>query len=246
MTPSDEHGGVEETESWLELMPQEGCRRHLRQEVFGRVGVVVDGYAELFPVNYAMDGDDIIFRSELEGLRTRLNNFQYHILLSQPTAEWSGPKGRLNREFVESKIKEPASNYFFICGPGPFMDAACQILSSLGVAPETIIQESFGSPPPSGSSQDPAITEPASTIEFVCSKKTHSARQGQTLLQAAEQCGVNIPSGCRQGQCGTCKVKLLAGAVSMDAEQGLPHDLKVQGYVLTCVGHAKGPVKLDV
>ncbi|HXI71594.1 MAG TPA: photosystem P840 reaction-center cytochrome c-551 [Verrucomicrobiae bacterium] len=190
--------------------------------------------------------DDIIFRSELEGLRTRLNNFQYHILLSQPTAEWSGPKGRLNREFVESKIKEPASNYFFICGPGPFMDAACQILSSLGVAPETIIQESFGSPPPSGSSQDPAITEPASTIEFVCSKKTHSARQGQTLLQAAEQCGVNIPSGCRQGQCGTCKVKLLAGAVSMDAEQGLPHDLKVQGYVLTCVGHAKGPVKLDV
>jgi glycine betaine catabolism B len=189
--------------------------------------------------------DDIIFRSELEELRARLNNFQYHILLSQPPAEWVGPKGRLNREFVESTIKEPASNYFFICGPGPFMDAAGQILSSLGVTPEKIIQESFGSPPPSGSPQDPAITETVATIEFVRSKKTHYARQGQTLLRAAEQCGVNIPSGCRQGQCGTCKVKLLEGAVSMDAEQGLSHDLKGQGYVLACVGHAKGHVKLD-
>jgi glycine betaine catabolism B len=189
--------------------------------------------------------DDIIFRSELEELRARLNNFQYHILLSQPPAEWDGPKGRLNREFVESTIKEDASNYFFICGPGPFMDAACQILSSLDVAPEKIIQESFGSPPPSGSPQDPAITETATTVEFVRSKKTHSACQGQTLLQAAEQCGVNIPSGCRQGQCGTCKVKLLDGVVSMDVEQGLSHDLKGQGYVLTCVGHAKGQVKLD-
>jgi ferredoxin len=71
-------------------------------------------------------------------------------------------------------------------------------------------------------------------------------RQGQTLLQAAEECGVNIPSGCRQGQCGTCKIKLLEGNVHMDAEQGLSRDLKEQGYVLTCVGHAKGPVKLDV
>jgi ferredoxin-NADP reductase len=190
--------------------------------------------------------DDIIFHSELEELRIRLNNFLYHILLSQPPAEWPGPKGRLNREFVESTVKEPGSNYFFICGPGPFMDAACQILSSLGVASEKIIQESFGSPSQSGSPQDPPITETASTVEFVRSEKTHSTRQGQTLLQAAEQCGVNIPSSCRQGQCGTCKVKLLDGLVSMDAEQGLPHDLKEQGYVLTCVGHAKGPVKLDV
>jgi ferredoxin-NADP reductase len=190
--------------------------------------------------------DDIIFRSDLEELRSRLNNFQHHILLSQPPAEWVGPKGRLTREFIESAITEPASNYFFICGPGPFMDAACQILSSLGVAPEKIIQESFGGSPPSGSPLDRAITETASTVEFVRSEKTHSTRQGQTLLQAAEQCGVNIPSGCRQGQCGTCKVKLLDGAVSMDVEQGLSPDLKEQGYVLTCVGHAKGPVKLDV
>jgi len=190
--------------------------------------------------------DDIIFRTELEELRTRLDNFQYHILLSQPPAEWAGPKGRLNREFVECAIKEPGTCHFFICGPGPFMDTARQILAELGVAPERIIWENFGSGITPGSPQNPESAETTSTIEFVRSAKTHSVRRGQTLLQAAEQCGVNIPSGCRQGQCGTCKIKLLEGTVSMDAEQGLPHNLKEQGYVLTCVGHAKGLVKLDV
>jgi ferredoxin-NADP reductase len=189
---------------------------------------------------------DIIFHSDLEELRSKLSNFRYYILLSQPPAEWPGPKGRLNREFIKSTVSEPASNYFFICGPGPFMDATCQILSNLGVAPEKIIQESFGSPLPSDSPQDPEIVETTATVEFVRSEKTHCIRQGVTLLQAAEQCGVNIPSGCRQGQCGTCKIKLLEGTVAMDVEQGLPSDLKKRGYVLTCVGYAKGPVRLDV
>jgi ferredoxin-NADP reductase len=190
--------------------------------------------------------NDVIFRSELEELQTRLNDFEYHLLLSQPPADWSGPKGRLNREFAESVIKEPAANYFFLCGPGPFMDAARQILATMGVAPERIIQESFGSPAAPANPESPGIAALSSTVEFVRSRKTHSLNQGQTLLQAAEQCGVSIPSGCRQGQCGTCKIKLLDGTVSMDAEEGLPRELKEQGYVLTCVGHAKGPVKLDV
>jgi hypothetical protein len=31
----------------------------------------------------------------------------------------------------------------------------------------------------------------------------------------------------------------------MDAEEGLDPDSKAQGFVLTCVGHADGAVKLD-
>lgn len=50
-------------ESSLEVMSQVDCWECLKQESVGRVGVVVDGYAEMFPVNYVMDCDHVVFRS---------------------------------------------------------------------------------------------------------------------------------------------------------------------------------------
>ena len=86
---------------------------------------------------------------------------------------------------------------------------------------------------------------PGMAVEFARSGKTCIVRDGQTILDAAEEHGVAIPFSCRQGQCGTCKTKLLAGNVRMDAEEGLDPYWKEQGFVLTCVGHADGAVKLD-
>jgi len=39
------------------------CRQLLAGERIGRLGVVVDGRPEIFPVNYGLDGDGIIFRT---------------------------------------------------------------------------------------------------------------------------------------------------------------------------------------
>jgi len=64
-------------------------------------------------------------------------------------------------------------------------------------------------------------------------------------LAAATENGVPIPSACRQGQCGTCKTRLLEGSVRMTAEDGLDPDSRARGYILTCVGHAEGNVRLD-
>jgi nitroimidazol reductase NimA-like FMN-containing flavoprotein (pyridoxamine 5'-phosphate oxidase superfamily) len=55
---------VIEAEPWLQEIPEIGCRRHLAQEVFGRVAVLVDGRPQIFPVNYAMDEDNIVFRTD--------------------------------------------------------------------------------------------------------------------------------------------------------------------------------------
>jgi len=82
-------------------------------------------------------------------------------------------------------------------------------------------------------------------VEFARSGSAHGVRSGQTLLELAEEHGVNLPSSCRQGQCGTYKTKLLAGKARMDSEAGLDPDSKAQGFVLACVGHADGDVKLD-
>jgi len=163
--------------------------------------------------------------------------------LSQPHAEWPGPRGHVNRECIESTIEGLAAQDFFLCGPPPFMDASRTILVELGVKPERIMQESFGASAPG------RVTTPASpdtgTVEFVRSAKTGNVASGQTLLETAEELGVAIPFSCRQGQCGTCKTRLLAGNVRMDADQGLDAESRTQGFVLMCVGRADGTVQLD-
>jgi len=190
---------------------------------------------------------DIIFHRELEELKTRLNNFRYHLLLSQPDAEWTGPRGHVSREFVEDRIKHHEAPVFFLCGPPPFMEACHGVLTGMDVKPERIKQESFGSPVPKRikSDPDPAEPQPGVVVEFARSGKRCTVRRGQSLLEAAEEHGVTMPFSCRQGQCGTCKTKLLEGSVRMDAEDGLDQDSKAQDFVLTCVGYAQGAVRLD-
>jgi ferredoxin len=127
------------------------------------------------------------------------------------------------------------------------MEAARALLDECGVPSDRIRQESFGKPP---RSQEPAasvLADPPGTprIEFARSGKSGAIPEGCTVLEAAEQSGVAIPSACRQGQCGTCATRLLAGEVRMDAEDGLDAGLQAQGFILTCVGHARGDVRFD-
>ena len=188
---------------------------------------------------------DIIFHGELDALQTRIKNFRYHVALSQPDPEWAGARGHINREFISSTIPEAKDQLCFLCGPPPFMEAARRILTEIGVERERIRQESFGGTHPRLRVPESPTSKTGFQVEFARSGKVCSIPEGQTLLQAAAENGIEIPSACRQGQCGTCKTRLLEGNVRMTAEQGLDPESKAQGFVLTCVSHAEGNVKLD-
>lgn len=45
------------------IISYQECRELLRGEQVGRLAGVVEGRPEIFPVNYGMDGDGILFRS---------------------------------------------------------------------------------------------------------------------------------------------------------------------------------------
>jgi len=57
----------------LEVLDREGCFALLRMRSLARIGVVVDGQPLVFPVNFALDGEGIVFRTEpgtmLSGVR---------------------------------------------------------------------------------------------------------------------------------------------------------------------------------
>src|SRR4029453_7064671 len=48
----------------LEVLDRDECLRLLASDPVGRVAVVVDARPMIFPVNYALDGESIVFRSD--------------------------------------------------------------------------------------------------------------------------------------------------------------------------------------
>jgi ferredoxin-NADP reductase len=186
---------------------------------------------------------DIIFQNEIARLRASLTTFKYDVCLSRPDPAWNGPSGRLTAEFVTQHVIDLNSPTFFLCGPKGFMDKARQILSTLGVNQERILQESFGESKRSTEFR-PLETRPAETVVFIHSQKVCQVSAVSTLLDLAERNGVQIPYGCRQGLCGTCATRVLSGTVQMDVETGLTAEQKNAGYVLPCVSRAEGTVVL--
>jgi ferredoxin-NADP reductase len=186
---------------------------------------------------------DIIFQNEFARLGSSLTNFNYEVCLSRPDPTWKGPSGRLTREFVSQHVIDLDSPTFFLCGPKGFMDNARQVLSRLGVSQDRILQESFGESKPFTESRPPEACA-VETVVFLHSEKVCQASSGSTLLDLAEKNGVQIPYGCRQGQCGTCATRVLSGTVRMDVEDGLTSEQKNAGYVLPCVSRAERTVVL--
>ena len=187
---------------------------------------------------------DIIFQNELARLERSLPNFNYEVCLSRPDPTWKGHSGRLTGKFVSQHLIDLASPTFFLCGPEGFMNNARQILSKLGVKQDRILQESFGESKPSTESR-PLEAGTVETVVFLHSGKVCQVSPGSTLLDVAERNGVQIPFGCRQGQCGTCATRALSGTVQADVDAGLTAEQKNAGYVLPCVSRAEGTVVLS-
>jgi ferredoxin len=74
---------------------------------------------------------------------------------------------------------------------------------------------------------------------FVLSKVTLETVNDKTILELAEENGVQIDYQCRQGVCGSCKVKLLKGEVTMTGASALTDDEIKDGYILACVAKPK-------
>ncbi len=68
---------------------------------------------------------------------------------------------------------------------------------------------------------------------------------GTTVLQAAAQAGVNIPSSCGTGLCGTCKSGLLSGRVEMNHQGGIRPREIAQDKFLPCCSTPDGDVVVD-
>ncbi|MBI2693133.1 ferredoxin--NADP reductase [Mycobacterium nebraskense] len=132
----------------------------------------------------------------------------------------------------------------YICGPGPFMDAAGEALESLKVpAPQVHIEvfKSLDSDPFAAVKIDDTAPgdQPPATAVVQLDGETHTVSwpRNAKLLDVLLAKGLDAPFSCREGHCGACACTLRSGKVSMEVNDVLEQQDLDDGLILACQSH---------
>lgn len=196
------------------------------------------------------------FKADLEKLVQHHANVRQVVCYSQPDQRDEEGEGRdyhhhgwVTVELMRSYLS--STNYeFFICGPPPMMQSLTEQLSKWGVGKKDIFTEAFGPATVSKAfSQHPLdaaaskSADGAYQVDFARSgKKCPWDASAENLLEFALANGIQIESGCRAGNCGSCVVAIKEGRVSYLTEHGAQLE---EGTCLACISAPDGNVVLD-
>jgi ring-1,2-phenylacetyl-CoA epoxidase subunit PaaE len=191
------------------------------------------------------DSSSVIFLEALAGLKDKhLGRFEIYHFLDAEEQDIALFNGMLNRERLEEAIAALVPDAtevdgWFICGPGPMMNAAEGALLERNIARDRIHIERFTADrPPGAVSRE--IAELQTKAEGVSVAVTLDGRTRRVpftagnILDSARASGLPAPFACKAGVCATCRAKVTKGKVEMAARYGLTDEEVAAGYVLTC------------
>lgn len=185
--------------------------------------------------------DDFCFRDELEYLQRKHPRLNVTATMTRARgSSWVGPTGRLSAGLIRECVPEIAAKLVHLCGPPPMMEALKSTLGELGVPAERIKTEAFGPAKKAALPTDGAPQTALATVRFTTSGKSAPLAPTATVLEAADDVGVDIDNSCRAGTCGSCKVRLLKGKVTMDVDDALDDADRQAGVILACQAKSSG------
>jgi len=188
----------------------------------------------------------VMFLDEIAGLKDRyIDRLSVFHFLEEEEEEIELFNGRLDgakAEQILSTLVEPAHvDAFFICGPGPMMDAIEQALSAKGVDKIRILIERFTTGPLSAAQAAAAraLEEKAAGLKMSVTLNGRRVQvafdpEKHSILDNVRAAGLPAPFACKGGVCATCRAKVTAGEVSMKQNFALSEEELAEGYVLTC------------
>jgi len=185
----------------------------------------------------------------LKELTTLHNNFDLSIHHSNPMAD-EVPKidydyeGMISKEYLELAIPKTKTD-IYLCGPTAFMEAMYKHLTDLGIKEENIKYEFFGEAKKLGSKQT-AIEPVINRYKVRFSKagiETYWKESNLSILELAEEKGLNPHFSCRMGTCSTCESVLLSGDIEYEPEPFMEAE---EGKIFICCSKPVSDLIVDI
>jgi ring-1,2-phenylacetyl-CoA epoxidase subunit PaaE len=187
----------------------------------------------------------VMFLDEIADLKDRFSDrlCVFHVLSREPR-DAALLTGRLDRDklnqLLDVAVDGAQVDEWFLCGPMAMVETARSVLKSRDVDEKTVHFELFhvdtAAPVPTVAGAAAPASADLSDVDIKLAGLTTSLRVGrsQDVLHAALLVRGDVPYGCTNGMCGTCRAKLVDGDVEMDHCYALDDADLAAGFVLTC------------
>ena len=195
----------------------------------------------------SVSSDDITLKDELD----QLQSDKLHIVhvLSGDEPDWTGERGFLTAELIK-KYSAPDTTYF-ICGPQVMYKFLRGELAKLDPPQRRVRFEVFGQAKDITAFEGYPQDVKDKTFQLTVVRGVHEdvipAKATESLVVALERAGIRIETGCRSGECGFCRTKVLSGSVFICPESdGRRAADKDFGYVHACAAYPTSTVKIKI
>lgn len=93
---------------------------------------------------------EMFYKEDFDHIEENCPNFKYTVAMSDPQPEdnWTGATGFIHQVIYDTYLKNheaPEDIEYYLCGPPMMIDAVVKMLDSLGVPPDNIMYDNFGS-----------------------------------------------------------------------------------------------------
>jgi ring-1,2-phenylacetyl-CoA epoxidase subunit PaaE len=187
--------------------------------------------------------DSVMFADDVADLKdAHPSRMQVVHVLSREPQEVELFSGRLDagrlRTLLPATVDVEGVDHWWLCGPFGMVVDAVDVLTELGVQRARIHRELFyveEAPPAEVHHLDAPVGSGAQvTVVLDGRTSTVTVPSGMPVLDGAQTVRPDLPFACKGGVCGTCRARVIEGAVTMRRNYALEESEVEAGYVLTC------------